>query len=130
MKKTLISVFTAGAITSVVGAASAQQIYLNLGPNPGYGPPPYGYQPPCYGPPVLPKNPALSVLVSVFVPGVGSMINGDVEKGVGILVGYVISAVFSVVLIGLPFLIGFWLWGVIDAYQGAQRWNARHGIVS
>jgi hypothetical protein len=57
MKKIVMLVFTAGAITSVLGAASAQQIYLNLGPNPGYGPPPpgYGYGPPPpgygYGPP-------------------------------------------------------------------------------
>jgi TM2 domain-containing membrane protein YozV len=79
---------------------------------------------------VVPKNPALSVLVSVFVPGVGSMINGDVGKGIGILVGYSVSLLFSLVLIGLPFLVGFWLWGVIDAYQGAQLWNARRGIVS
>jgi len=21
-------------------------------------------------------------------------------------------------------------WGMVDAYQGAQRWNARHGIIS
>ena len=48
MKKILISVFTAGAIISVLGAASAQQIYLDFGPNPGYGPPPPGYG---YGPP-------------------------------------------------------------------------------
>jgi hypothetical protein len=102
-------------------------------PGYGYGPPAYGpgpYWPPGYGPAVVPKNPALSVLVSVFVPGVGSMINGDVGKGVGILVGYSLSLVFSIVLIGLPFLVGFWLWGVIDAYQGAQLWNARRGIVS
>ena len=57
MKKILMSVFAAGAIICALGAASAQQIYLNLGPNPGYGPPPpgYGYGPPPpgygYGPP-------------------------------------------------------------------------------
>jgi hypothetical protein len=22
------------------------------------------------------------------------------------------------------------IWGLIDAYQGAQRWNTRHGIIS
>jgi hypothetical protein len=48
MKKILMSVFAAGAIISAVGAASAQQIYLDFGPNPGYGPPPPGYG---YGPP-------------------------------------------------------------------------------
>jgi hypothetical protein len=23
-----------------------------------------------------------------------------------------------------------WIWGMIDAHQGAQRWNRRHGIIS
>ena len=54
MKNILISAAAAGAIISFAGAASAQQIYLNFGPNPGYGSPPpgYGYGPqPGYGPP-------------------------------------------------------------------------------
>jgi hypothetical protein len=23
-----------------------------------------------------------------------------------------------------------WIWGMVDAYSGAQRWNAARGIVS
>jgi hypothetical protein len=46
MKNILISAVAAGAIISIAGAAAAQQIYLNFGPNPGYGPPPPGYGPP------------------------------------------------------------------------------------
>jgi len=33
-------------------------------------------------------------------------------------------------LIGIPFAIGIWIWGMIDAYQGAQAWNRAHGILS
>jgi len=76
------------------------------------------------------KNPAVSLLVSFFIPGVGSMMNGDTNTGILILVLYVVSVVLSFFVIGLPFLIGLWIWGMIDAYQGAQRWNARHGIIS
>jgi TM2 domain-containing membrane protein YozV len=79
---------------------------------------------------VAPKNPALALLVSFFLPGVGSMINGDVGKGIGILVGYVISFFLIIVLIGIVGVIGFWIWGMVDAYQGARQWNARHGIIS
>jgi TM2 domain-containing membrane protein YozV len=79
---------------------------------------------------VAPKNPAISLLVSFFIPGVGSMMNGDVGKGVGILVGYLISCVLILVLIGIVGVIGFWIWGLIDAYSGAKRWNMRHGIIS
>lgn len=79
---------------------------------------------------VAPKNPAVSLIVSFFIPGVGSMINGDTGTGVAILVLYVIGVALSFVLIGIPLAIGVWIWGLIDAYQGAQRWNARHGIIS
>lgn len=85
---------------------------------------PYGYQA------VAPKNPAISLLISFFIPGVGSMVNGDVGKGVGILIGYVISIALTLILIGFIGMFGFWVWGMVDAYQGAQKWNLRHGIVS
>jgi len=79
---------------------------------------------------VAPKNPAVSLIVSFFIPGVGSMINGDAGTGVAILLLYIVGWVLSVFLIGIPLLIGAWIWGMVDAYQGAQRWNARHGIIS
>lgn len=82
------------------------------------------------GPIVQPKNPAISLIVSVFLPGVGSMINGHVGKGVTILVLYILSVFLSFIIIGIPFAIGIWIWGLVDAYQGAQKWNAAHGIVS
>jgi TM2 domain-containing membrane protein YozV len=91
----------------------------------------YGYPQQSYGyPPVSAKNPALSLIVSFFIPGVGSMINGDVGKGVGILIGYIVSLFFSIFLIGIPFALGLWIWGMVDAYRGAVKWNARHGIAS
>lgn len=84
--------------------------------------------PPAYG--VVAKNPALMLLASFFVPGLGTLINGETGKGIGILVGYFISFVLAFVLIGLPFMLGFWIWGMVDAYSGAQKWNARHGVIS
>lgn len=97
----------------------------------GQPPGPYGYGP--YGHPpyaVAAKNPGLSLLASFFVPGLGSMINGEVGKGIGILLGYLVSAVLTVVIVGFVGLLGFWVWGMVDGYQGARAWNARHGIVS
>jgi TM2 domain-containing membrane protein YozV len=79
---------------------------------------------------VAPKNPAISLIVSFFIPGVGSMINGDSGIGVAILLLWLAGLGLSVFLIGVPLAIGAWIWGMIDAYQGAQRWNARHGIIS
>ena len=94
---------------------------------------PYGAAPPYgYGQPVAvaPKSPAVSLLISFFIPGVGSMVNGDVGIGVFILIGYLVSIVLIFVLVGIVLVPAFWIWGLVDAYQGAQRWNARHGIVS
>jgi hypothetical protein len=58
------------------------------------------------------------------------MINGDVAKGIGIFIGYVLSFVLVIVLVGIVGVFGFWVWGMVDAYQGARRWNAAHGILS
>src|SRR6184192_4256797 len=77
-----------------------------------------------------PKNPAVSLIVSFFLPGVGSMINGDTNRGILILALYLVSALAIIVLIGIPFAIGIWIWGMVDAYQGAQAWNRAHGILS
>jgi TM2 domain-containing membrane protein YozV len=85
---------------------------------------------PVYYAQVAPKSPALSVLASFFLPGLGSMINGDVAKGIGILIGYFVSWILVIVLVGIVGVFGFWVWGMVDAAEGAGRWNARHGIIS
>ena len=85
---------------------------------------------PVYYARVAPKSPAVSVLASFFLPGLGSMINGDVAKGIGILIGYLLSCVLVIVLIGIVGVLGFWVWGMVDAAAGARRWNGRHGILS
>ncbi len=83
-----------------------------------------------YQPMVAPKSPALSVLLSVFIPGLGSMINDRVGTGVTILILNLAGIVLSLALIGIPLAIATWIWGLVDAYQSAQRWNQAHGIIS
>jgi TM2 domain-containing membrane protein YozV len=80
------------------------------------------------GPAVGAKSPAVSLLASFFVPGLGSMINGDVGKGLVILLCYIFSWLLAFLLIGIPGVFGFWIFGMVDAYNGARIWNARHGI--
>jgi TM2 domain-containing membrane protein YozV len=83
---------------------------------------------------VAPKNPAVSLIVSFFLPGIGSMINGDVGIGVTILLLWLLAIGRDITVLGLivgvPLGIAMFIWGLIDAYQGAQRWNRRHGIIS
>ena len=94
-------------------------------PQAGYGGPPPGYPAPVYMPPR--KDPAIALLVSFFVPGVGSMMNGDVGEGVAFLGVYVFGIVLSACLIGLPIMVGAWIWSMIHAYQGAQMYNRALG---
>jgi TM2 domain-containing membrane protein YozV len=79
---------------------------------------------------VAPKSVALCVLLSVVIPGLGSLVAGNTRNGLIILIGMVISAILVVVVIGLLGMIGFYIWGLVDAYQSAQRWNLEHGIIS
>lgn len=115
------------------GPPPGQQAYGQggYGPPPaqsGYSPQPYAGQPYGYGAPMVPrKEPALSLIISFFIPGVGTMINGEVGKGVAILIGFVVSWFLIIILIGFLGILGFWIWGMVDAYQGAVEFNRRHG---
>lgn len=109
-------------------------------PTPGYAPPPsYGH--PIYTPgphqamvphpggyPVTRKEPAIALLVSFFLPGVGTIMNGETSKGVGILVGYIVCILFFWLMIPIVGIFALWIWGMVDAYQGAQNFNRMHGL--
>jgi TM2 domain-containing membrane protein YozV len=101
----------------------------------GYPPAPYQqpYPPGYAAPPVMqvvPKNAGIALLISFFIPGVGSLYAGKTNTGVIILIGYVISWVLTIVIIGFVGVFGFWVWGLVDAYQAAQAWNRARGIES
>jgi TM2 domain-containing membrane protein YozV len=87
------------------------------------GPP----QPPAH---VMPKNPLLYLVVSLFIPGVGTMAAGRVGWGVLILASYIVAGLLTLVLVGFVLVPAVWIWGMVDAYQTAKKWNAAHGIVS
>ncbi|GAA1161909.1 hypothetical protein [Ornithinicoccus hortensis] len=82
------------------------------------------------------KNPVISLVASFFVPGLGSFLNGDTERGIVIFAAYVASwigyALLVWVLVGflfLPVALGIWGYGMYHAYRGAEAWNARHGVL-
>jgi hypothetical protein len=98
------------------------------------GAPQYQGPPQAYGPPpvqvIAAKNPAVGVLLSIFIPGLGTIVNGDTARGAIILGLYVFGWILSIILIGFPILIGAWVWGLIDGYLSAQRWNTAHGVLA
>ncbi len=87
----------------------------------------YGYLP---AQQVAPKNPALAVIASFFVPGLGQFVNGQGGKGVVFLLSYIASLVLILAFVGVFLAPIVWIWSMVDAYSGAQSWNARYGILS
>jgi TM2 domain-containing membrane protein YozV len=79
---------------------------------------------------VAPRSPAISLIASFFIPGLGSMINNRVGIGILILGIYAVGLILSLFIIGVPIAVGAWIWGMVDGYQAAQAWNRAHGIIS
>jgi len=79
---------------------------------------------------VAPKSPGLALLASFFIPGLGQLTNGEAAKGILMFLGYLFSFVLMFLLIGFLTAPAIWIWGMVDAYTGAQRWNLQRGIVS
>lgn len=69
------------------------------------------------------KNPALAALLSFLIVGLGQIYNGDVRRGVLLLIGAIISAILWLVVIGIIFSIIIWLYAIYDAYTGAKMIN-------
>lgn len=79
---------------------------------------------------VQPKSPASALVISFLLPGVGSMYAGGTPVGVVILITWIIGLALTILIIGIPIVVGAWIWGMIHAYQSAVRWNRDHGIIS
>ncbi len=62
------------------------------------------------------KDPNLAAILSLIIPGLalGQFYNGDVRKGIVMLVG---SLILSFTIVGVLII---WIWSIIDAYQVAK----------
>lgn len=92
---------------------------------------------PFQAPVVAARNPALALIASFFITGLGQLINGEVGKGIAMFVAAIVTwfmaFLLMIVLIGfllIPVALAIWVWSMVDAYNSARNWNARHGIVS
>jgi TM2 domain-containing membrane protein YozV len=79
-----------------------------------------------------PKSPGIALLLSFFICGAGQMYNGQVGKGIAMLIAYWFTAVmmFSLLIVG-GFVLGLilfvlWLWSIIDAYSTAKTMTLRY----
>jgi TM2 domain-containing membrane protein YozV len=79
---------------------------------------------------VQPHSTGLAVVASLFVPGLGSMINDKVGKGIGILAAYIVAVALIFVFVGFVAAPAIWIWGMVAANNDAREWNRAHGIMS
>lgn len=73
--------------------------------------------------PISEKNPVVALLLSFIFPGIGQLYNEQNHKCAMLIIGAIISAILTIILIGglLYFLI--WVYGMYDAYKSAQAIN-------
>lgn len=69
--------------------------------------------------PAAPKSPGIALLLSLLIPGVGQMYNGQVAKGILMLIGCILAW-----LVFLGWII--WIWAMVDAYSTAKEMNLRY----
>ena len=71
-----------------------------------------------------PKNPTLAAILSFLINGLGQIYNGEVGKGILIIVVQIVNALLMGILIG--FVTGpiVFIWSIYDAYKTAERINA------
>jgi TM2 domain-containing membrane protein YozV len=79
---------------------------------------------------VQPHSAALSVVASFFIPGLGSMLNEKVGKGIGILACYIVAVISIAVLVGFVLAPAVWIWGMVAANNDAHKQDRTHGILS
>jgi len=68
------------------------------------------------------KNEGLAAVLSAFWSGLGQIYVGRIGRGIGIMVGFVMVALISWILLEIPLLI-YWVWNIYDAYNLAKTFN-------
>lgn len=70
------------------------------------------------------KSAGLAAVLSFFVPGLGQIYNGQITKGIVLIVIDAINALLMFVLIGFVTHAITILYAIYDAYRTAERINA------
>lgn len=70
------------------------------------------------------QNPGLAAVMSLAVPGLGQVYNGQIFKGLTIMLVQLFNILLTALFIGWLMLVPVWIWGVVDAHRTAKRINA------
>ncbi|HUY17595.1 MAG TPA: TM2 domain-containing protein [Candidatus Binataceae bacterium] len=69
------------------------------------------------------RSPGVAAVLSFFWCGLGQIYNGQIGKGIVMLLLYGISWAMMWLIIGLITTPLLWVWGMWDAYRTAERLN-------
>jgi TM2 domain-containing membrane protein YozV len=70
------------------------------------------------------KNTGIAAIASFVIPGLGQIYCGEIGRGIMIFIGFVISCLLIMLIIGIIIAPLFWVWNVYDAYTLAKKINA------
>lgn len=73
-----------------------------------------------------PKNSGLAAILSFLLPGLGQMYNGEIGKGVLIMLVQFVNFLLMFIIIGFitsPIVL---IWAIYDAYKTAERINQQY----
>ena len=72
---------------------------------------------------VLHKSPIIALALSLVFPGLGQFYNTQNPKGITLFLGYIVSWILSLILIGFVLALLIWVYGMYDAYSSANAIN-------
>ena len=71
------------------------------------------------------KNAGIAAVLSFFVTGLGQIYNGQIFKGILLILIQIVNGLLLYILIGFITMPIVWLYGVINSYRHAERINRR-----
>lgn len=63
------------------------------------------------------------ILNAFFWPGLGTIINGDTQKGIIQMVLTLVSLPLMIIIVGIPLLIGTWIWALVTSIEQIRNSN-------
>jgi TM2 domain-containing membrane protein YozV len=70
------------------------------------------------------KNPGIAAVASFFWGGLGQIYNGQIAKGIGLMLLQAINVLLMFVLIGFLTYFITWVYAIYDAYNTAEKINS------
>lgn len=71
------------------------------------------------------KNPGLAAVLSALLNGLGQMYNGQIGKGILVIVIQIVNALLMMIFIGFITAPIVYIWSIYDAYTVAKQINAQ-----